>query len=195
MKRPTTLEEVHPPYAAANAMVNKLNADITTLKSSTAEIVARLNANRPEFGNVEANQARVFAGQPPLPEILPDLEQVRKNRSDLTRLDSARHIAVAKASVEKEVASRKLCDTIRPEHTALVKDLANKLSAFHASNMRYIEFLDSVENTGSSNTSLSPVWPSGFGHPKDTSGAFHWTFKEMREQGHIGMKDIPEAVR
>jgi hypothetical protein len=195
MKIPTTLEEVHPPCAVANAMVNKLNADITALKSSTAEIVARLNENRPEFGNVEANRARVFAGQPPLPEILPDPEQVAKNRSDLTRLENARHIAVSKASAEKAVASRMFCDKVRPEHTALVKDLAAKLSAFHESYIKYIDFLDSVENTGSSNTSLMPVWPSGFGHPRDASGAFHWTFKEMRENGHIGMKDIPEAVR
>jgi hypothetical protein len=189
-----TLEEIHPPLAKSFAVANEINATIASLKASTAIAVQRINANRPELGNVDTNAARIIAGQPVLPETLPDYEQVNKNRVELSKLENARHVATASVQREKSAASIKLGTEVAPQHTALVKDMASKLSAFHASHRAYVNFLGTFENTGASNGALRPVWPN-VGSPFDTSGLYHWTFKEMRENGHIAMKDIPEAVR
>jgi hypothetical protein len=194
MKLPKALDETHPPLAAANDTVNKINARTAALKASTAMAIQRIDANQPEKGNVEINAARAISGQPLLPEILPDYQQVDKNRIELSKLENARHMATANVQREKSAASNKLCAEVAPHHTALVKDMASALSAFQLSHTKYVDFLSALEDTGASNTSLNPVWP-GVGHPRDTSGLYHWTFKEMRENGHISMNDIPKAVR
>jgi hypothetical protein len=194
MKLPKALDETHPPLAAANDAANEINATIASLKASTAIAVQRINANRPELGNVDTNAARAISGQPLLPEILSDYQLVDKNRIELSKLENARHMATANVQREKSAASIKLCAEVAPHHTALVKDMASALSAFQLSHTKYVDFLSGLEDTGASNTSLNPVWP-GTGHPRDASGLYHWTFKEMRENGHITMKDIPESVR
>jgi hypothetical protein len=194
MKIPKNLEEIHPPLADANRVANKVSARIMALKASTATIIERLHANHPEAGNVETNKARVLAGETPLPEVLPDHEQVNKNRSELSTLGNSMQISVGNVQREKGIASTKLGEAFASEHTAFVKEIASNLSTLHASHTAYVNFLDAFENTGASNTYLRPVWPN-VGSPFDNSGAYHWTFKEMRENGHITMKDIPEAVR
>jgi hypothetical protein len=155
----------------------------------------RLHTNSPKYGNVELNNARAIAGLTQLPEVLPDHEQITKDRVELNKLAVSMNIARGKVDLQKAIASTKLCEAVAPEHTALVKDMAAKLSALHASHTAYVNFLDALQNTGSANTYLRPVWPTTIGSPFDTTGSYHWTFKEMRENGHITMKEIPEAIR
>ena len=195
MKKPTSLEDVNPALAPAQADTNTASARITELRADTAIRVARVQAGRPEGGNQEENKRRHILGQTRLPEVLPDEEQINKNREQLTILIAAMPSLAGIVQREKDRASAQLCTQVAGEHTALVKDIASRLSALHASHVRYVEFLDSLENVGASTTSLRPIWPTAIGHPRDSSGMYHWTFKEARENGHIGMKEIPEAVR
>jgi hypothetical protein len=195
MKLPKTLEETFQPLAEATDVVNKINTRTHVLRASVALRNERLHTNNPEQGNVDTNKARAIAGLTPLPEILPDHEQIIKDRVELNQLAASMNIARANVDRQKALASAKLCEALTPEHTALVKDMAAKLSALHASHIAYVNFLDALQNTGSSNTHLRPVWPTTIGSPFDTSGTYHWTFKEMRENGHITMKEIPEAIR
>ena len=189
------LSDIHQPLADETNNLNSIHARSFALKASAALVNERLQANNPEMGNQDLNKAREAAGLTPLPEVLPDHEQIKQDRAEITKLANAMHIGRAKVEREKSVASKILCEAVDDDHTALVKDMASKLSAFHASHAAYVKFLDAVEATGSSNTLLRPVWPSAIGSPFDTSGAYHWTFREMRENGHIAMRDVPEAVR
>jgi hypothetical protein len=191
MKLPKTLEEIHPPLADATDVINKINTRTHVLRASVALRTERLHTNSPEQGNVELNNARAIAGLTQLPEILPDHEQIVKDRAELNKLAASMNIARANVDRQKALASTKLCEAIAPEHTALVKDMAAKLAALHASHTAYVKFLDALQNTGSANTYLRPVWPTTIGSPFDTSGSYHWTFKEMRENGHITRRSTP----
>ena len=181
MKLPKTLEELHQPLSVANDELNNQSARVAALRSDTAIRVARIQSNRPEPGNQEENKLRDVLGQTRLPDVLSDVEQVTKNRIELTILTNGMPMRLSAVQREKDVASSKLCDLVASDHRELVKDVASSFSALHGSLTRYFDFLDAIENTGASTTALRPVFPTGF-HPRDASGAIHWAIKEMRER-------------
>ena len=75
MKMPT-LDEVHPPFAAAKAERDHQNERIELLTSDTALRNARIQSGKAEPGNQEENRQRAILGQPLLPEILSDQEKL-----------------------------------------------------------------------------------------------------------------------
>ncbi|MDA9487944.1 hypothetical protein [Bradyrhizobium sp. CCBAU 11361] len=165
------------------------------MRSEAIVIGQRIRDGVPKSGNVEANSFRIMRGEKPEPEILSDpdrLDFLRRQINERVRLSAAFDGALQR---EKAVASNKLCEAVTPEHTALVSDFAAKLSALHAAHTKYVDFLDAVEASGASMSYLRPVWPAAIGHPRDASASYHWTYKEMREHGHITMNQIPEVVR
>jgi hypothetical protein len=193
MKKPT-LEEVHPPLADAENDLALANAKAGSLRAAIMTRSERVRSNKEMPGNQAINKIRTALGQDLLAEVLPDREQLAKDSRELAIINSGLHVKFGVVQRHREIASAKLCATVAPEYKALVKDVASKFSALHASLTKKYNFLDEVESTGASTTALNPISPNGL-HPRDTSGVFHWVFKEMREHGHISMQDIPEIVR
>ena len=193
-KLPDDFEETYPPVGVARADLNNQSARIATLQTENIQRGARIRSNNTRPGNRDENMQRAILGQQLLPEVLSDNEQFAKNEAELAILVRGLPGKVGNLQREKDVASKTLCAMVADDHKALVKDVAANLSAFHASLTTYFDFLDKVEATGASTTALRPIYPNGL-HPRDTYGTLHWTFKEMRENGHITMSDIPEAVR
>lgn len=189
-----SLEDLNPLLAPAITERDKESTIISALTADTMTRLARVRANRPDPGNRDENQRREVLGLGRLPDVLSDPEEIEKNRIELTIRRNKMPILCDAVQKQKDIASKLLCEEVAPDHTAHVKDVNKNLSGLHGSLTRYFDFLNNVENTGASTTALSPIFPTGL-HPRDTSGIFHWTFKEMRENGHISMREIPEAVR
>lgn len=190
-----TLTEVHPPLIAMEAARNNVLAKKQAQQTEAMTIAERIRNNSPEGGNATANRLRVLMGETPEPEVLPDPEQLNKLRSEIDALNRGFPGIDGAFQREKSIASQKLCAAVAPDHTALVKDLASKLAALHASHIRYVEFLDAVESTQASIGSLRPVSPHALGHPRDKSGPYYYAFKEFIENGHIGINDVPRETR
>jgi hypothetical protein len=159
------------------------------------EAAERIRTLKPHPGNAEINRVRALVGDQTLPEVLDDAALLGQLRRSIVEIDRAFPTIDGEYQRENAIASRKLCEAVAPEHTVRVKKIASDLAALHGSLTDYFDFLSAVENTGASTSALRPVFPNGIGHPRDASGPFHWFFKEMRENGHISMKEIPECVR
>ena len=194
MKMPT-LEEIHPPLDAATTKLTRQSSRATSLRANAIARNERDRLKQAVLGNKEENNRRAILGEELLPEALSDREQGEKDRAELANIDRAMPSTAGEVQRQRDIASAKLCAKLLPEYTALVKDVASTGSAFHASLTRKFDFLDAVESyRNASTTALRPIFPTGL-HPRDASGTLHWTFKEMRENGHISMREIPEAVR
>jgi hypothetical protein len=141
----------------------------------------------------EENRIRILTGQPPLAKATEKSEledilialQDRKNARE--RLDGI-------IQKEKAIASRLVCQEVRPEATRLGKIFAKAFVELHKAHKDYHQFLDTVENTGASTSSLGRVWPNGLGHFADCSGTYHYGFKEFSEAGLIDKASIPVEV-
>jgi hypothetical protein len=189
-----TLEEVHPPLDAATTKLTRQSARAASLRANIIARNERVRLNQAVLGNKEENNRRAILGDELLPEVLSDREQEEKDRSELANLDRALPSTAGEVQRQRDIASAKLCAQVSPEYTALVKDFARDFAACHGALTRIYDFTDKIESMRASTTALNPISPNGL-HPRETSGIFHWTFREMRENGHISMRDIPEAVR
>ena len=195
MKKLPNLETVHPPYAEGIATYNRVNTTKAEKQAAALAISERVRTNRSESGNIEENRLRVLKGLEAEPEVLPDADQLVKVRKEIEAINRNLPGLHGEVQQEKQVASRLLCQSVEGDHAALVTDFFTKLSALNVAHCAYVDFLDAVEATGASTGSLRPIWPSAFGHPRDASAAYHWAFKEGRENGHINYSVIPKAVR
>jgi hypothetical protein len=187
---PKTLEEFDPSLAVAYSELNNQSARAATLRPDIISRKQRISSNNIQMGNQAENNQRAILGQPPVPEALSDYQQLEKDEQELTALTKSMQSKVGLVQRQKDIASAKLCAMVAPEYTVFVKDVASKMSALHASLTKKYNFLDELESTGASTTALNPISPNGL-HPRDTSGILHWAFKEMRENGHISMRDKP----
>lgn len=194
MKIPTT-EEVNPAIAPLLKEEQELNVRKATMVADNAVIRERLLSGTARPGNAEENRLRSALGKPLLQEELSDEDQFKKNR-DSTEIVSAR-LNTIRASIrhEKDRASAKICELVAEEHASLVGDLARCLSALHTGHLRYIKFLESIDDVGASTGRLSPVWPPAFGNPRHKSSGYFYAFQEMRDNGHIRSNDIPKELR
>jgi hypothetical protein len=189
-------EELHEPLRAAKEKDAQISVSLAPLTARATELRAKERENLYAHSNNsdEENRIRLLTGQPPLAKATEksELEDVliaiqdRKNARE--RLDAI-------IQKEKAIASRLVCQNVRSEVTRLGKIFAGAFLELHTAHKDYHRFIDAVEDTGASTSSLGRVWPNGLGHFADCSGTYHYGFKEFLEAGLIEKASIPVEVR
>ena len=126
--------------------------------------------------------------------IVPDRErlwQLQREIEDYTGADGR-----VDGEIQKEIraASVMLCDSVAAEHTRLVKVVANGVIALHTSYSHYLDFVDRVQDTGATTSSLNVVTPTYLGNPRDLSGMFAYVLREYIDTGFLKQSDMPKAL-
>jgi hypothetical protein len=188
-------DELHPPLRAALEKDAELSLSLAPLMARAAELRAKERQNGPASMNAaEENRIRALTGQPPLltqtnekSELEGVLIEIQDRKNARERLDGI-------IQKEKAVASRLVCQEVRPEVMRLGKKFADAMLNLYSCHSEYDKFLDAVENTGTSIGSLKRVWPTGLGSPADPSGQYHYFLRDCLEAGLLGKASIPAEV-
>jgi len=193
--KPLTLESFSSRLAELRAKRAALYVDITNKKAECAEIRARMT-NEPSAGNAQEVRVRQLLGNGTAKAVvLPDPQRLNELLVALDDLNTAIAILDAQIETETRVASVKLCEAAKPEHSALAKKFAGNIMELHAAHLDYLKFIDAIEDRGASTISLGRVSPHWLGHPRDASGGYHYALKDFVEAGHISKNEIHEAIR
>jgi hypothetical protein len=126
--------------------------------------------------------------------MLPDTERFRQLIGEIEDYTAAVGRVDGETQKEIRTASVRLCESVAPEHTHLAKAVASDLLALHASYSNYLAFVDSVQDTGATTSSLNIVTPTLLGNPKDLSGMFFYTLREYIDAGFLKKSDMPKAL-
>lgn len=186
-------DKIHPPLAELRKKRDAVNAKRHPSVEKARALRHRIDTEHPQGDNaVERRIAEIAGLTPPAPRssdhdhLLELLREIHDYDRAIDHLDTL-------IQRELHIASRMICDSVRPEHSRLVKDFAKALTALHASHLAYDQFVDSVAAVASVGP-LGKVSPTGLGNPKDRSGTYYYSFREMVDAGHIAKSDVPKAL-
>ena len=126
--------------------------------------------------------------------IAPNQEQLWQIQREIEDYTAAAGRVDGEIRNETRAASVKLCESVAPEHARLAKLVANDVIALHTSYSDYLAFVDSVQDTGASTSTLNVVTPTPLGNPKDLSGMFFYTLREYIDAGFLKKSDMPKAL-
>jgi hypothetical protein len=185
--------ELNPRLSELEGKSNTLHAEKAAMVAEAAIIRTRIQQS-PSNGNVAENRVRKILGEPSLPDAAPDmtrLEQLLLKLDDLNRAIGILYGAIQK---EKTVASRLVCEAVRPEVTKLGTAFARAFLALHAAQHKYHDYLDQIQDTGASVGSLPHVFISGLGSSRDRSGTFMYGTKDFIEAGYLTPSDMPKVL-
>jgi hypothetical protein len=187
-------EELHAPLNEA------LKKD-TEISLSLAPLIARATVLRAQERDTLAggdnptdkNRIRTLTGEPLLPEASgkTELETVLRSIQDRKEARDRLYGIIQK---EKTVASRLVCDAVRPEVTKLGTAFAKAFLALHTAQHAYHGYLDQIQDTGASVSSLPHVFISGLGSSRDRSGTFMYGTKDFIEAGYLTPSDMPKVL-
>jgi hypothetical protein len=187
-------DEVSPRLSQLRTKQSTLQVEATAKRAEAAIIRARIQ-NAPSNGNAAENRVRAILGEAPIPDSAPDMPRLQTLLLELQDMNSAIGILDGAIQEEKRNASRLVCDSVKPEVDRLGKKFATAYLDLYNANCEYSNFLDQVENTGASISSLGRVWPASLGSCRDRSGPFHYTMREFVDAGYLSKSEVPEAVR
>lgn len=176
------LEEIDSQLADANKRRTQKIADARTAKEV-------LQGHESDTTAVDA----VIAGKP-LPVTVSREETYHAALREIVVIDKAIDNLHSKRMHEKAVASRKLCELVRPEYEKIVSNLAKTLLELNERAGDYYKFMDAVESKGSA-CSLPQFYTNAFSHPKDHSSPLGYTLRTMRDAGLIKANDVPVDLR
>jgi hypothetical protein len=126
--------------------------------------------------------------------IVPDQERLWQLQREIEDYAAADGRVDGEERKEIRAASIKLCESVAPEHTRLAKVVANDVIALHTSYLNYLAFVQSVQDTGATTSSLNIVTPTPLGNPRDLSGMFFYTLREYIDAGFLNKSDMPKAL-
>jgi len=193
MKIPT-LTELHPRIGELESKRNALQIEKNAKVAEAAIVRARIQ-NAPSPGNAAENRVRAILGEAPLPDAAPDMLQLDALLRELNDLNKALGILDSHIQRERAIGSRLVCETVQPEVTRLGKRFGKALLDLHAAHLDYSQFIDSVETTGASVSSLGRVSPSWLGSPLDTCGGYHYMARDFIEAEYVSKSDLHKAIR
>ena len=191
MKIPTPAE-VDPELQKLEAARNELGMQISSVTTEARNLRSKTSLSP---GTAAANRVREILGEPLVPDRSPDIVLLAELLTKLDALNKAYDILDRRIQDRKRLASKKVCEFVKPEHSRLVKQFANCIIQMHAAHDEYIRFCDRVTDTGASVEPLQPVWPHVLGNPRDSSSGYHYALQDFVDAGHLAKKDVPEAVR
>jgi hypothetical protein len=192
MKIPTPTE-LHPRLSELESKRNALHAEKTAKVAEAAVIRARIQES-PSTGNVAENRVRQILGEPSLPDSAPDMARLEQLLLELNDLNKAIGILDGAIQAEKTRASRMVCEAVRPEVTKLGTAFAKAFLALHTAQHAYHDYLDQIQDTGASVSSLPHVFISGLGSSRDRSGTFMYGTKDFIEAGYLTPSDMPKVL-
>lgn len=194
MKAIPTPFQLHPRLNELQAKRNDLFLEKSCKVAEAATVRARLQ-HAPSLGNVAENRVKAILGEPIIDVAAPDMERLDKLLTELNDLNGAINILDAAIQKERDHASRLICEAVRPEVEKLGKAFADAFVQLHRAHSDYLIFLDAIEATGASISSLGRVWPAALGHPRDHSSGYGYASRELREAGYLSKANVPEALR
>jgi hypothetical protein len=191
MKTPA---ELNPRITELENKRNILHAEKAAKVAEAAAIRVRLQ-NAPSNGNAAENRVRVILGESPLPDSAPDMLRLDALLSELHDINIALSILDHAIQKEKTIGSRLVCEAERPEVTKRAKAFAKALINLRDSQIEYHTYLDKLEDTGATISSLPRVFIHGIGHANDPCGGFHFAFRELVDGNYISKSEVPVAIR
>jgi hypothetical protein len=195
MKRIPRPEELHAPLREALKKDMELSLSMAPLTARASVLRAEEREQRIDDNNpTDNNRVRALTGEPLIVEASgkSELDAVLLSLQDR---NAARNRLGTIIRNQKAIASRLVCDEVRPEVTRLGKLFANAFLALHAAQHEYHSYLDQVENTGASIASLPNVFISGLGSARDLSGTFMYAMKDFIEAGFLQKADMPKVLQ
>jgi hypothetical protein len=189
-----TPTELHPRLTELESKRNALHAEKTAKVAEAAIIRARIQQS-PSNGNGAENRVRAILGEPILPDSAPDMARLEQLLLELNDLNRAIGILDGAIQKERDVASRLVCDSVRPEVQRLGTKFAKTLLDLYAAQDEYHSYLDAVEDTGARIGSLGRIWINGLGSVRDPCGGYQYAMREFVDAGCLIRSSIPEAVR
>lgn len=189
-----TPETLYPVITEKLKKLNIIQAKATAMKAECAIIRARLT-HAPSQGNAADNRVREILGEAPVPTNAPDTERLEELLKDLHALNGAIGILSHQIYNDKVVGSKLVCDSIKPEVTKRAKVFATALLNLYAANAEYDSYLDAVENSGTSISSLNRIFLNSLGSTRDPCGGFAYSMREFVDSGFIAKSEVPAAVR
>jgi len=186
--------ELHPRLTELEIKRNKLHTEKTAKVAEAAIIRARIQ-DSPSNGNAAENRVRAILGEALLPDTAPDMPRLEQLLRELQDINGAIGILENAIYNEKAIASRLVCEAMKPEVTKRANAFATALIDLHAANSEYDRFLEEIENTGTNISSLGRVSINGLGSVKDPCGQYHYGLREFVDLGYLARSDMPKAIR
>ncbi|MEH2485769.1 hypothetical protein [Bradyrhizobium sp. AZCC 2230] len=187
------LNEVNPHRAELEAKRISLHAQKTAKVAEAAAVRVRLQ-EAPSAGNAAENKVRAILGETLLPDTAPDMQRLETLLVELNTLNTALGKLDGQIATEKSVASRLVCEQVRPELTRLGKKFAQAFVDLHTAQHEYHSFLEKIQDTGAGIGSLPYVFISGLGSARDCSGTFVYGIKDFIEAGYLAQSDMPKVL-
>lgn len=189
----STPAEVNPRLAELEAKRNSLQAQRTAKVAEAALMRARIQES-PNAGNAAENKVRAILGEPLLPAAAPDMQRLEELLVELSTLNAALGKLDGLIEKEKSIASRVVCEQVKPEVSRLGKKFAKALIDLHGAQNEYHALLERVQDTGAAIGSLPHVFISGLGSARDRSGMYSYAIKDFIEAGYLSKSDMPRAL-
>jgi hypothetical protein len=187
-------EDLHPVITEKLKKLNAIQAKAAAMKADCAIIRARMQ-HAPSQGNAADNRVRAALGEPLLADTAPDMDLLHQKLKDLDALNGASGILSHQIYNDKVVASKMVCDAIRPEVTKRAKAFATALLNLYAVNAEYDSYLDSVENSGTSISSLNRIFLNSLGSTRDPCAGYHYSLMDFVDGGIISREEMPKEIR
>ena len=187
-------EALHPVIIEKESKRNKLQTTKVAMVAECTMLRARIQ-DAPSQGNASDNRVRAILGEAPVPTTAPDVVRLDERLKDLQAINSAIGVLDHELYNERNIGSRLVCDSLKPEVTKRAKVFAQALISLHAAHADYENCIDQIENDGVNVASLNRIHLSHMGSPRDPSGTYHYSLIEFVDSGIISRDSIPLAVR
>ncbi|MDH2341543.1 hypothetical protein [Bradyrhizobium sp. SSUT77] len=157
----------------------------TVLATNIANMRAKMARESPSDGNAADNRVRAIMGEAVLPDTRPDMVSLGEMLQEMQIINKSIAIFDGLIAKERGVASRLLCQAEEPEVTRLGKAFAKAFSDLHSAQQAYHKYLDKIQDTGASISSLPHVFINGLGDARDRSGTFFYGMQDFIEAGYL----------
>lgn len=192
-----TLESVSPRYAALVAKRDALCADVQRLTAEATRLHRLVYAAKdaPAVGDRERRVADLAGRSVPASRQgdKDRLAEITVDRDDAAEALRLVYLDLFDARAE---ASRLFCDTLQPQHRAIVRRMAKAAIEFHNAWWEQDALLDDLHRNGVAIASLRPEKPTWAGrHSTVRDGDLSIWLRELAKAGHITKDEIPEGHR
>lgn len=191
------LGEIDPTYAEIEAKRIKAMTERSSVQKDIDKIHAKMRDDKrsPQRVEQDARIAR-YTGDDSH-DIIDDgranLPALMQKVSDLDRVVQ---IFEAKLMAERGVASKLICERVKPEYARRVASVCSKMIELNSALAAYQEVVFALQaNDVAFSGALRPMLPHWVGHPNDRNGRIASHLREAAEYGLYDKAAIPAELR
>lgn len=193
-------EAAHPPLKEARAALVKVQLAAQAHEAEIARLQRLSAEGTPKKSRIDQDAERLVVGDTAssneshrLKEISERLESAGERRQVFRR---AVEIAKARVTAEEQVASHLICEKNRPIHFAIVVERTAAMILLGRQVELEILFREKLADAGvGADSHLPSMIAPGIGRPDDASSKLAWFFRDLCENGLIGLDAIPPDWR